>query len=94
MSVQYHDPRAAPLNPPEPYELKADLSQALTVGLLANGFPDSAVFLDAVETALRAELPNAEFRHYDKGNASIPAPEELLERIVSECEVVVSAYGH
>ena len=94
MSVQYHDPRAEPLKPMEPYRLKADLSGPVTVGLLANGFPDSAVFLEAVETALADELPDAQFKHYKKANASVPASDEMLETIVSECAAVVSAYGH
>jgi hypothetical protein len=94
MSVQYHDPRAEPLIPAEPYRLKADLSVPVTVGLLANGFPDSAVFLEAVAAALAAALPGAEFKHYAKANASIPASDETLELIVSECGAVVSAYGH
>lgn len=94
MSVQYLDPRATRATPPEPYRLRADLDGAVTIGLLANGFPDSVAFLDAVEAALAAALPAASFRRYDKGNPSIPASDALLERIAAECTVVASAYGH
>mgnify|MGYP000098688456 FL=1 len=94
MPIQYHDPRAVRLAPPAPYQLQAKLDGPLTVGLLANGFPDSAAFLDAVQAALAPVLPAASFRRYDKGNPSIPANEELLNRIAAECDVVASAYGH
>ena len=94
MPIQYHDPRAVRLAPPVPYQLKAKLDGPLSVGLLANGFPDSVAFLDAVQAALAPALPAASFKRYDKGNPSIPANEDLLTRIAAECDVVASAYGH
>ncbi len=94
MSLTYLDPRATRLAPPEPYRLRASLDGPVTIGLLANGFPDSVAFLDAVERALAAMLPAARFQRYDKGNPSIPATPALLARIAAECDVVASAYGH
>ena len=94
MSIQFHDPRAAPLAPPEPYRLTADLSQPLVMGLLANGFPDSVAFLEALEQALIPLLPGARFRHYNKGNPSIRVTEEMLGAISRECTVLATAYGH
>ncbi len=94
MSLQYHDPRAALPAAPTPYTLGADLSGPVTIGLLANGFPDSVEFLDAVEAALTAALPGAAFQRYNKGNPSIPATNALLDQMVAECTVVASAYGH
>lgn len=94
MAIEFHDPRAMRLAPPEPYRLAAALDGPVTIGLLANGFPDSAAFLDAVETALAARLPAARFKRYDKGNPSIPANATLLDRIAGECDAVASAYGH
>ena len=94
MAIEFHDPRATRLAPPEPYRLAAALDGAVTVGLLANGFPDSTAFLDAVESALAARLPAARFKRYDKGNPSIPATAALLDRIAGECTAVASAYGH
>lgn len=94
MSILYHDPRAAPLAPPEPYHLRADFSQPLTIGLFANGFPDSVAFLEALGHALGTSLPTAAFRHYNKGGPSIRASDAMLARITAECDVVVCAYGH
>lgn len=94
MTLEYHDPRASLPTAPEPYQLAADFAQPLTVGLLANGFPGSVEFLDAVEAALAARLPAARFKRYNKGNPSIPAGAALLAEIGGECQAVASAYGH
>lgn len=94
MTVEYHDPRAEPVTPPQPYEPRADLSSSPVIGLLANGFPDSDVFLEAMEAALADCLPGAEFRHYNKRNASTPASPALVEQIRAECTVALAAYGH
>ncbi len=94
MGVTFVDPRAEPGAAVEPYELGADLSGAVTIGLLANGFPDSVPFLDQVEEAMRAVLPGATFARWDKGNASAVASPAMLEEIVGRCQAVVAAYGH
>jgi hypothetical protein len=94
MTIEFHDPRAAPSAPPEPYTPRADLTLPQTIGLLANGFPDSEAFLQAMEVALAAHLPGAQFRHYNKRNASIPANAELVGTIQRECTAAIAAYGH
>ena len=94
--TRFHDPRAASEVENEPYELGIDLASASTcrVGFLANGFPDSVPFLEAVAEAMSALLPGLEARHWDKGNASIPAPQEMLDEIVGDRQALVAAYGH
>jgi hypothetical protein len=95
MTVRFVDPRAQPGLPVEPYGLSVDVTAApATIGLLANGFPDSVNFLDRVEEALAGILPSATFRRYDKGNASAPAPGPMLDAISAECGAVIAAYGH
>ena len=95
MTVEYLDPRAEPGRAAEPYDLALDPGEGpVEVGLLANGFPDSAAFLDQVEKALAEALPGAAFRRYDKGDASTPASDQLLDGIAAECRAVVTAYGH
>lgn len=94
MSVQFHDPRAEPMAPVEPYALASKLERGVAVGLLANGFPDSANFLVEVGEALAKRLPGATFHSYDKGDASNLASPELLGEITDRCDVVVAAYGH
>ena len=95
MGVTFLDPRAEPSAPVEPYELGVDLEATpVTIGLLANGFPDSVAFLDAVADALADRLPAASFRRYDKGDASIVAPADMLSDIAAHCGAVIAAYGH
>lgn len=95
MAVDFLDPRAEPGQPVEPYSLRADLAAGtVVIGLLANGFPDSVAFLDQVQEALAGRLGDARFVRYDKGNASAPASDEMLDAMASQCTVAVTAYGH
>ena len=94
MSIQFHDPRAEPSRPVETYALVAALDGPVTIGLLANGFPDSVEFLEAVEDALGESLPEASFTRYDKGGPSVPVTAHLVDDIVERCDAVVAAYGH
>jgi len=94
--LEYHNPEAAVGVDETPYELSVDISSgdAKSIGLLANGFPDSVEFLDEVGAALKRRFPSIDVHAYNKGNASIPAGEQLLGEIGGECVGVVAAYGH
>lgn len=96
--ITFHDPRGEVGTEVEPYTLSydvaADAGAGVTVGLLANGFPDSENFLNAVGDALRKRLPEVKLLSWNKGNASIPAPEAMLSDIQSQCQVGIAAYGH
>lgn len=93
--IEFLDPRAPTEVSITPYTLSIDLEarKDLTVGFLANGFPDSDVFLDAVAAAL-ARRTGVKTRHWNKGNASIPASPRILEEIKGSCQAVIAAYGH
>jgi len=93
--ITFHDPRAEPGAPVEAYELSIDVqAQPVTIGLVANGFPDSEEFLDQVEKALAVEVPTASFRRWNKHNASSTISDAMLEEVVADCQAVVAAYGH
>jgi len=93
--ITFLDPRSEPGAPVEPYELTVDAQAApLTIGLVANGFPDSEEFLDQVEKALAVAVPDASFRRWNKRNASSIISDEMLEEVVGNCQAVVAAYGH
>ncbi|MPY91750.1 MAG: hypothetical protein GEV08_01410 [Acidimicrobiia bacterium] len=95
MTVRFLDPRADPGAPVEPYLLGIDVTAGpIDIGMLANGFPDSVAFLDQLAASLAEVLPEARFRHYDKGDASIVVPDELLAEVTGACQAVVAAYGH
>jgi hypothetical protein len=93
--IEFHDPRARIETSSTPYDLGIDLERrrGVTVGFLANGFPDSAAFLEALAAAMGQRVVVAA-RHWNKGNASIPASPEILREIETSCQAVVAAYGH
>lgn len=94
--IEFLDPRAPTAVPAEPYGHAIDLAgrNDATVAYLANGFPDSAAFLEAVADALAERSPGLRALHRSKGNASIPAPAELLRELAEGADCVVAAYGH
>ncbi len=59
--MKFLDPRGASSQPHEKYDLSADIrlndGAGTSVSLLANGFPDSQLFLEKVAAALKARLP-------------------------------------
>ena len=94
MAISFLDPRGESAVEPTPYELSTDLAAGVTVGLLANGFPDSVEFLDAVGRAITDLRPDIELARWNKGDASAIANDVMLGEIEAECSAVVAAYGH
>lgn len=94
MAISFLDPRGESAVEPHAYDLGEALAPGTTVGLLANGFPDSVAFLDAVGDAIAALRPEIRFARYDKGDASAVADDTMLDDIEGECRAVVAAYGH
>lgn len=94
--LTYHDPRAPTATAVMPYELGIDLrgSNQVTIGFLANGFPDSENFIAAVASAMQKRLPAMTPLFWNKGNASITVPEAMLGEIEERCQALVAAYGH
>ena len=91
--MRFHDPRAETAVESEPYELSAELGAGMKVAFLANGFPDSEPFLNLVAQALEAQF-SIDSAHWNKGNASITAPPEMLADIQANCQAAIAAYGH
>jgi hypothetical protein len=94
MTIEYLDPAAEESAPVEQYGLKLDLAKRpLTLGLIANSFPDARNFMDHVERALADLLPGATLRRYQKP-AVDPVSPKVLAEIERECDGVVAAWGH
>lgn len=55
-TTEFHDPRAQPKAVAEPYEIRVDLDAPLTIGLVANGFPDSVRFWITLKKPLRKQF--------------------------------------
>jgi hypothetical protein len=94
--IEYHDPRGEIATPMEPYGLHVDLhgSNDPRVAFLANGFPDSENFLMVLAEVMSEQLTSLRAEHFNKGNASIAAPEDMLAEIKEGCVAAVAAYGH
>lgn len=96
MTITFLEPRAEPGLPTDPYAVaRFDRTVPVTIGLLANGFPDSVAFLDEVEKALLAVAPaGTTTKRYAKPNASVVVSDKVLGSIAAECSAVIAAYGH
>ncbi len=94
MSITFVDPRGVVGRRVEPYQLATEIRPGDTIGLFANGFPDSVTFLEHIGTALQKELPGLEVALWNKGNASALATDDDLDEIAQRCVAVVAAYGH
>ena len=94
--IEFHNPQGERAVPADPYTLGIDLAAnpPSVVGLLANGFPDSENFLRHVGTELERLIDGIEVRVWNKGNASIAAPDSTLDEIQAQCDAVIAAYGH
>ena len=94
--VDFHDPRGTIATPMDPYELRVDLRghNDPSLALMANGFPDSEVFLELLAEVMGERLPGLRVSHFNKGNASIPAPKDMLDAAAQAGVGVVAAYGH
>ena len=94
--IEYHNPEAQTGIKAEPYTLSLNVkgANAVSLGFLANGFPDSVNFLDALQEVMQELEPGIVVNAYNKGNASMPANEQLLGEIGGECQGVIAAYGH
>lgn len=93
MTVAYLDPTAEEPIPAEAYELFVKTDGPLTIGLVANSFPDGTRFMDKLELALNEVRPNATIRRYQKPSV-LPVTDEQLAAITSECDAAIAAWGH
>ena len=60
------------------------------VGLLNNSKSGTRPFLDRVEELLQREHGVSRIIRYDKKAAALPAPDEMLDAAVRECDVVIN----
>ena len=96
--IKFIDPRGKVATPIEPYELskniRASQGEGITVALLANGFPDSELFITKIGEAITERLPKITTKFWNKNNAGSPASEQMLDEITSSCSIAIAGYGH
>jgi len=66
--------------------------RGLRLGLVQNTKHNAAELLEEVEAYLRDELAPAKVNRYAVP-ATLPAADELLDRIAAECDLVIEAVG-
>ncbi len=96
MPVSFHDPRPPIVEAEQSFAhlpLRS-IPRAPTIGLLANGFPDSAQFLDAVAQQISARVDGATFERVTKVSPPTPLTVAQLSMLTTTCDAVVAAYGH
>jgi len=64
-----------------------------TVGLLDNGKNNSDKVLKKVAEMLAAQYPDLQFIYYRKPGAYRPAPDALLDKVATECDVALVGIG-
>jgi hypothetical protein len=96
MPVSFLDPRPPIVEAEQSFErlpLRA-IPRTPTIGLLANGFPDSAQFLDAVAQQISALIDGVAFARVTKVSPPTPLTASQLTLLTTTCDAVVAAYGH
>jgi len=94
--IRYHNPEAKIGVDIKPYTLSLHIPDAarISLGFLANGFPDSENFLSELQKVLRKDHLVTEAHAFKKKSSSLPVPTEILAEIKDCCQAVITAYGH
>lgn len=96
--IKFVDPRGEASAEEQAYalscDLRSDASEGITIALLANGFPDSELFVKKVSRALEERLPDIKTLCWNKKNAGVAASEGMLDDIFATCDAAIAAYGH
>ena len=96
MPVSFLDPRPPIAESAQKFEdlnLRA-IPRAPIIGLLANGFPDSAQFLDALARRLSTMIDDVTFERVVKVSPPTPLTAAQLALLTTTCDAVIAAYGH
>jgi hypothetical protein len=94
MAIRFHDPRPPTSAASDAYTVTGQHNRPLTIGLLANGFPDSMTFLDALAAELASRRPGVAFVRVEKVSPPTPLTDEQHRMLTEDCVGVVAAYGH
>ena len=95
--IEFLDPHAPSERLAQNYELGLGPmldDGAPRIGLLANGFADSEMFLDQIRIALAPRVPRATFVRARKPSPTVVVSDETFTDLVERCDAVISAYGH
>jgi hypothetical protein len=89
-TIELLSPAAVPLGNAVPLAKRVPTLEGRVIGLLDNSKSGTRPFLDRVEELLQREHGVSRIIRYDKKAAALPAPDEMLEAAVRECDVVIN----
>jgi hypothetical protein len=89
-TIELLSPAAAAPGTTVPLARRVPTLEGRVVGLLDNSKSGSRPFLDRVEELLQREHGVARIVRYAKQAAALPAPDEMLEAAIRDCDVVVN----
>ena len=92
-SITVLDPTVETVTVPGHLAPRPSTLEAQRVGLLANGKANSEELLQAVLGQLAKNYEFSTVATRNKGNASRPAPTEILDELRQECDLVITATG-
>lgn len=87
------DPRVQPIPEQAIIAPRPASLGGMSIGLLANGKQNSAELLEMVYEVLADHYNFSVVIAKNKGNASRPCPEDLLDELAERCDVVVTSTG-
>ena len=89
-TIEVLSPASVVIGSAVPLAKRGPTLEGRVVGLLNNSKSGTRPFLDRVEELLRREHGVSRIIRYDKMAAALPAPDEMLDAAVRECDVVVN----
>ena len=91
--IQVLDPTVEPIPAHAVVAKRPESLDGSVVGLLANGKPNSTELLAMVHDVLADRYEFAETVSRNKGNASRPCPQEIMDELADRCDVVTTSSG-
>jgi hypothetical protein len=92
-TITLFNPTAIKKDSSIPVENKAYEHQIQTVGFIDNSKPNFNFLADELEILLLNRLGVKKIIRERKNAASLPAPAEMLKRMIEECDLVIAGSG-
>ena len=87
------DPTVQPIPQHAAMAPRPDTLDGASIGLLANGKRNSEELLEMVREVLADRYEFSGVIARNKGNATRPCPEGMMEELAEQCDVVITASG-
>ena len=91
--LQVLDPTVAPISEDAVVARRPETLDGAVVGLLANGKLNSEELIQMVGEVLADRYEFKSVVSRNKGNASRPCPQDIMDELADQCDVVITASG-